>query len=89
MAVSQSSKAQLVKEYGSNPKNTGSVAVQVAILTAEIKSLTTHIVSNKKDYSSKRGLYKKVSKRRSLLNYLKAKDIEAYRDLIKKLGLRN
>ena len=89
MAISKEFKAQLVKQYGGNSKNTGSVATQVAILTAEINSITLHVNTNHKDHSSKRGLYKKVQQRRRLLNYLMKNDIEAYRSLIKELGLRN
>lgn len=88
MEISKETKAKLIKEYGSSPKDTGKTEVQIAILTAEIKSLTVHMVSNKKDQTSKRGLYKKVSQRKSLLNYLKRKDINRYREIIKKLDLR-
>lgn len=88
MAISKELKAKLIKEYGDSPKDTGKTEVQIAILTEEIKSLTIHMVSNKKDQTSKRGLYKKVSQRRSLLNYLKNIDIERYREIVKKLDLR-
>lgn len=88
MAVSKKTKAELVKKFGGNEKNTGKTEVQIAILTAEIKNLTEHMVNNKKDKHSKRGLYQKVSKRRALLNYLEKKDINAYRELIKELDLR-
>lgn len=87
--LSQAFKKEIVVEYGKDAKNTGSVEVQIAILTAEINALTNHIISNKKDQASKKGLYQKVSKRRSLLDYLKKNDIEKYRDLVKKLNLRN
>lgn len=89
MSISKEFKAQLVKQYGGNSKNTGSVATQVAILTAEINSITLHVNANHKDYSSKRGLYKKVQQRRHLLNYLMKSDIESYHKLVKELGLRN
>jgi small subunit ribosomal protein S15 len=89
MAISKAFKANLIKEYGGNEKNTGAVAAQVAILTAEINAITIHIKTNQKDFSTKRGLFKKVSQRRSLLNYLKNTDIEKYRELVKKLDLRN
>lgn len=88
MAVSKKTKAELIKKFGGNEKNTGAIEVQVAILTAEINSLTTHMVANKKDKHSKRGLYKKVSKRKSLLKYLYNTDIERYRKLIKELDIR-
>lgn len=88
MAVSKKTKAELAKKFGGSEKNTGKTEVQVAILTAEIKSLTDHMIANKKDKHSKRGLYMKVSKRKSLLTYLKDNDIERYRKVIKELGLR-
>lgn len=88
MAISKELKAKLIKEYGDSPKDTGKTEVQIAILTEEIKSLTVHMVSNKKDQTSKRGLYKKVSQRKSLLNYLKDRDINRYREIVKKLDLR-
>ena len=88
MAISKEQKAKIVKEFGKDPKNTGSTEVQIAILTAEIKELTAHMVNNKKDFISKRGLQMKVSKRRSLLTYLKNTDIQRYRNLIAKLEIR-
>lgn len=88
MAISKETKAKIVKEFGGSAKNTGLTEVQVAILTAEIKSLTTHMVENKKDNISKRGLYKKVSQRKSLLTYLKNNDIKRYREVLKKLDIR-
>ena len=89
MAIEKAKKAELIKQFGGNEKNTGSVASQIAILTEEIKAITDHVKTHAKDYSSKRGLYIKVQKRRSLLNYLMRTDIEQYRKLIKELGLRN
>ena len=88
MAVSKERKAELVKEFGKDVKNTGSTEVQIAILTDEINNLTEHLKENKHDYHSKRGLLMKVGKRRNLLNYLKKTDINRYRELIKSLGLR-
>lgn len=88
MAVSKETKKDLVKKYGKNPKDTGNTEVQIAILTAEINSLTEHLKDNQKDFASKRILYAKNSKRRGLLNYLKRTDIEKYRELVKKLNLR-
>jgi small subunit ribosomal protein S15 len=88
MAISKAFKQQLVKEFGGSEKNTGSVEVQIAILTAEINAITVHVSTNKKDFSTKRGLFKKVSQRRSLLNYLERTDIEKYRALVKKLEIR-
>lgn len=80
--------AEIVKEYGRKEKDTGSVEVQVALLTEQINRLTTHIQENKKDYSSNRGLLKMVGRRKNLLEYLKKNDINRYRDLVQKLGLR-
>ena len=88
MAISKETKKELVKKYGKDAKDTGSTEVQVAILTEEINLLTNHLKDNKKDFASKRTLYAKNSKRRSLLNYLRRTDIEKYRELVKKLNLR-
>ncbi len=81
-------KQQLVAEFGKNEKDTGSTEVQIAILTEEINHLTEHLKVHKKDFHSRLGLLKKVGKRKRLLNYLTAKDIEGYRTLIAKLGIR-
>ncbi len=88
MAVSKERKAELVKEFGKDVKNTGSTEVQIAILTDEINNLTEHLKENKHDYHSKRGLLMKVGKRRSLLDYLKKTNVVSYREVIKKLNLR-
>ena len=88
MAVSKERKAELVKEFGKDVKNTGSTEVQIAILTDEINNLTEHLKENKHDYHSKRGLLIKVGKRRSLLDYLKRTNVVSYREVIKKLNLR-
>lgn len=88
MAVSKERKAELVKEFGKDVKNTGSTEVQIAILTDEINNLTEHLKENKHDYHSKRGLLMKVGKRRSLLDYLKRTNLVSYREVIKKLNLR-
>lgn len=88
MAVSKERKAELVKEFGKDAKNTGSTEVQIAILTDEINNLTEHLKENKHDYHSKRGLLMKVGKRRSLLDYLKRTNVVSYREVIKKLNLR-
>ena len=84
MAVSKERKAELIKEFGKSEKNSGSTEAQIAVLTERINDLKVHI----HDYHSKRGLQMMVGKRRSLLDYLKAKDVEAYRELIKKLNIR-
>ncbi len=81
-------KAEIIKEYGRTPNDTGSPEVQVALLTERINTLTEHLKSNKKDHHSHRGLLKMVGRRRNLLAYLKKNDLEGYRNLIKRLGLR-
>lgn len=81
-------KEKLIKDYAVKKGDTGSVEVQVALLTEEINILTDHLKSNIHDYHSKRGLLTKVGKRRNLLEYLKRTDINRYRELIKRLGLR-
>ena len=88
MALTKEEKAKIIKEFAKNDKDTGSTAVQIAILTQEINTLTDHFKEHKHDYHSNRGLLKKVGQRKRLLTYLKDKDIVAYRDVIKKLGLR-
>lgn len=86
--ISKARKAELVKQFGGSEKNTGLTEVQVAILTEEINKLSKHMIANKKDKISKRGLYSKVSQRKRLLAYLEANDIERYRNLLKALGIR-
>lgn len=81
-------KAELVKTYGKSATDTGSTEVQIAILTEEINQLNVHFQTHIHDFHSKRGLLCKIGQRRSLLNYLKNKDLKAYEALIKKLGLR-
>ena len=88
MALTKEVKSAILKEYQRDAKDTGSVEVQVAILTEEIKVLTEHLKEHIHDYHSKRGLLQKVGKRRSLLDYLKRTDVQRYRELIAKLGLR-
>ncbi|MCI6847955.1 MAG: 30S ribosomal protein S15 [Erysipelotrichaceae bacterium] len=88
MAVTKETKAELVKKFGENEKDTGSTKVQIAILTEEINDLTEHLKVHKHDYHSKRGLLMKVGKRRSLLDYLKKNDVVSYRELIKELNIR-
>ena len=86
MAVTKERKAELIKEFGKSEKNSGSTEAQIAVLTERINDLTEHLKVHIHDYHSKRGLQMMVGKRRSLLDYLKAKDVEAYRDLIAKNG---
>ncbi len=88
MALTSEKKQEIVKRFGKNEKDSGSVEVQIAILTEEIVNLTEHLKEHKHDYHSRRGLLKKVGQRRSLLNYLKNKDVVRYREVIKQLGLR-
>ena len=88
MALSKEVKAQIVKDFGRDAKDTGSTAVQIAILTKEIDALTEHLKNNKQDKHSKRGLLMKVGKRRSLLDYLVKTDVKRYRAVVSKLGLR-
>ena len=79
---------RIVKKYGKTANDTGSAEVQIAILTEEIKNLTEHLKEHKHDFHSRRGLLKKVGKRRSLLNYLVENDVTRYREVVKSLGLR-
>ena len=81
-------KAEIIKEFGRKEGDTGSPEVQIAILTARINELNDHLKVHKKDHHSRRGLLKMVGKRRNLLSYLKKNDLEGYRALIAKLGLR-
>ena len=80
--------AEITKEFGRKEGDTGSVEVQVALLTNQINALTEHMKVNKKDYSSNRGLLKMVGRRKNMLDYLKKNDVNRYRDLVKALGLR-
>ena len=86
--IAKEKKQAIIAEYGRTPNDTGSPEVQVAILTARIQELTEHLKANPKDHHSRRGLLKMVGQRRNLLAYLKKKDLEGYRALIEKLGLR-
>ena len=78
----------IVEKYGDNPHDTGNSKVQIALMTARINQLRPHFEENAKDHHSRRGLLKIVSKRRSLLDFLKRKDVEGYRSLIAELGIR-
>ena len=86
--ITKEQKEEIIAKFGGNEKNTGSTAVQVALLTARINDLTEHLKIYKKDNHSRRGLLKMVGRRRNLLAYLKKVDIERYRALVKRLGLR-
>ncbi len=86
--IAKEKKQDIMKEYARTEGDTGSPEVQVAVLTARIAELTEHLKANPKDHHSRRGLLKMVGKRRNLLKYLKNTDIERYRALIDRLGLR-
>jgi small subunit ribosomal protein S15 len=88
MPLSSERKLEIIEEYRSHEQDTGSAEVQIAILTKRIDELTEHLKLHKKDHHSRRGLLKMVGKRRRLLDYLKDKDVERYRNLIERLGLR-
>ena len=86
--ISKEKKQAIINEYARTPGDTGSPEVQIAILTARIQELTEHLKINYKDHHSRRGLLKMVGQRRGLLAYLKKVDIERYRTLIDRLGIR-
>ena len=88
MALATEVKESIINRYRTHEGDTGSPQVQVALLTQRINELTEHFKTHKKDNHSRRGLLKMVSQRRSLLDYLKRRDIEGYHELISKLGLR-
>ena len=87
--ITKEQKAELIKQYGKNEHDSGSAEVQVAILSERIRNLTEHLKSHKKDNHTRRGLMKLIGKRRGLLKHIKERDIEEYRALIKKLGIRD
>jgi small subunit ribosomal protein S15 len=88
MALAKDVKASIIAEYGRDTQDSGSTEVQVALLTQRIRDLTEHLKVHKGDHHTRRGLLKLVGQRKRLLNYLKAKDIEGYRALIARLGIR-
>lgn len=88
MALTKETKQTIIKKYARDEKDTGSCEVQIAILTEEIKELTEHLKVHTHDHHSRRGLLKKVGQRRNMLNYLAKKDVQRYRDIVSKLGLR-
>ncbi|MGC1950999.1 MAG: 30S ribosomal protein S15 [Gammaproteobacteria bacterium] len=88
MTLSTSETAQIIAQYQRSPRDTGSAEVQVALLSAEIQSLTEHFKVHVHDHHSRQGLLRKVNHRRRLLDYLRRMDVLRYRDLIKRLGLR-
>ena len=88
MALTKEAKAKIIKDFAKSKNDTGSAEVQIAILTHEINELTEHLKTHIHDFHSRRGLLKKVGQRRNMLQYLAKKDIQSYREVIKKLGLR-
>ena len=88
MAFTKDQKDQVIAQFKKHDSDSGSPEVQIALLTARINHLTGHFKTHKKDYHSRRGLLKMVGQRKRLLNYLKKKDLDSYRALIKELGLR-
>ena len=86
--IAKDKEQAIIAEYGRKPGDTGSPEVQIAILTARIAELTEHLKKNDKDHHSRRGLLMMVGQRRGLLNYLKKTDLEGYRALIERLGIR-
>lgn len=87
--MTQAEKQAIIQEYAVHEGDTGSAQVQVAVLTKRIQELTEHLKIHKKDHHSRRGLLKMVGHRRNLLNYIYKKDVNEYRQLIAKLGIRN
>ena len=88
MALTKETKTKIIKKFARDEKDTGSPEVQIAVLTANINRLTDHLKEHKKDYHSYRGLMKMIGRRRNMLNYLRESDINRYRTLIDRLGLR-
>ncbi len=88
MSINLKNKKEIVKKYGANEKDTGSAAVQIAMMSKKIAELTEHLKNNQKDFATKRGLLMLVGKRKRLLAYVKNQNLDEYRDLIKKLKIR-
>jgi len=88
MSQNREKTAEVVRAFGATENDTGSVPVQIALLTGRIQQLTDHLTTHKKDFSSQRGLRKLVGQRRRLLKYLKDRDLSTYRELIERLGIR-
>ncbi|HLS07173.1 MAG TPA: 30S ribosomal protein S15 [Bacillota bacterium] len=88
MAITKERKQEIINEFKTHDNDTGSTEVQIAVLTEEINVLNDHLKRHERDHHSRRGLLKKVGRRRNLLNYLRKNNITSYRDLIQKLGLR-
>lgn len=88
MSINLKNKQKIIAKFGKDSNDTGSTEVQIAMLTQKISELTEHLKTNKNDNATKRGLLMMVGKRKGLLSYLKSKDLEGYRSLVKKLKLR-
>ncbi|MEG0627752.1 MAG: 30S ribosomal protein S15 [Enterococcus sp.] len=88
MAISKERKNEIINDFARHEGDTGSPEVQIAVLTAEINALNTHLSTHKKDFHSQRGLLKMVGRRRHLLKFLRENDVQRYRELIQRLGLR-
>ena len=88
MTITKEAKSQIIAEYARSDGDTGSAEVKIAVLTTRIAELTEHLKTHKHDHASRRGLLKMVGRRRRLLDYLRNEDIERYRDVIARLGLR-
>lgn len=89
LSITKERSAELVKEFGKDAQDTGNPAVQVAILSERIRNLTEHLKTHKKDNHTRRGLMKLIGKRRGLLKYIKDRNIDEYRALVQKLGIRD
>ena len=89
LSITKERTAELIAEYGKDANDSGNVEVQVAILTERIRNLAEHLKVHKKDNHTRRGLMKLIGKRRGLLKYIKKRDIEQYRSLVKRLGIRD
>ncbi|MBE3582961.1 MAG: 30S ribosomal protein S15 [Limnochordaceae bacterium] len=89
MALDPEEKAKIIKEYQTHEGDTGSPEVQIALLTQRINQLSEHLQVHRKDHHSRRGLYQMIGQRRGLLNYLESKDVDRYRALVARLGLRH
>ncbi|NLC95901.1 MAG: 30S ribosomal protein S15 [Bacilli bacterium] len=89
MALSKEEKAQIIKDFAIHEGDTGSVEVQIAILTHEINRINEHLKNHPKDFHTRRGLLKKVGRRKRLLTYLRVNNFESYRNVVEKLGLRH
>ena len=88
MAINLKNKTEIIEKYGKNAKDTGSVETQIALLTEKVQELTEHLKTNPKDFQGRRGLLMMVGKRKRLLSYLKDRNLDEYRQLIKKLNIR-